>query len=461
MKKLKILLIKPYIATDEIQPPLGLGYLATTVRDKHNVRIIDGIKEKLQIIDFNKEVERGKYDVIGIQCYTFDKHLVKQIIENIRSISPNIVTIVGGPHPSADIESVYNYLGADFGFKGEAEIGFPLLINKIAGDVIDLKDIPSLIWKNDHNFYVNEQKFVENLDDLGHPSWDLLKPNTYPQAPHGAFFKKYPIAPIFATRGCPYQCTFCAGFLISGRKIRYRSVENFVDEIETLHKDYGINEFHIEDDNFSFSRDFVVKFCNELMKRHLDIAWACPNGMRLDSLDQELISLMKKSGLYVVSVGIESGSERILREMRKNLSKKQITEKLNLISKQKVDLVGFFIVGYPGETIKDINDTIDFACSLPLKRASFMAFKPFPGTEATKRIIDEINVENIDNKNFALHKIAYAPKGITPKMLKRLRRKALIKFYLRPKIAWGLIISINSFSHFKFIFKRVFNWLTK
>jgi len=446
-KKLKILLIKPFSVTDEIQPPLGLGYLATAVRDKHDVTIIDGIKEKLTLQKFKDELEKENYDVIGIQCYTFDKHTVKEMINLSRIINKDIIIIVGGPEPSSNIKDIFNYLHADFGFKGEAEIGFPALMDNISGKKIKLEQIPSLIWKDKSKIKVNQQRFIENLDELKNPSWDLLKPDTYPPAP------------VFATRGCPYHCTFCAGFLISGRRIRYRSVKNFVDEIELLHKQYGINEIHIEDDNFSLKREFVIDFCNELIKRRLDITWACPNGIRLDSLDLELVKLMKKTGLYTVSVGIESGSDRILKIMKKSLSKEIIREKLNMLDKAGLDTVGFFILGYPDETIKDIDETIGFACSLPLKRASFMTFKPFPGTEASSRIMEELKNKDLKWENFALNTVAYSPRGITLKQLKFLRRKALIKFYFRPKIVIDFISSINSFNHAKYVFKRVFRWL--
>jgi radical SAM superfamily enzyme YgiQ (UPF0313 family) len=458
---MNVLLIKPYIVTDEIQPPLGLGYLATSIRDKHYVKIIDGIRDKFTIKDLREELSSNSYDVIGVQCYTLDMNIVRDMIDESKKVSKNIKAIVGGPQPSADPVSVFSYLKADYGFKGEAEMGLPLLLDMLEGKRVDEESIPGLIWIKGNKIMINNQEFINDLDDLGHPSWDLLSPTDYPPAPHGAFFKRLPIAPIFATRGCPFQCTFCAGFLVSGRRIRYRSIKNLVDEIQMLHEDYGINEFHIEDDNFSMKRQYVVDFCNELIERNLDIAWACPNGMRLDSLDEDLIRLMKKTGLHVVSLGIESGSERILREMKKSLTKKKISEKVSMLHKTDIDLVGFFILGYPGETVKDINATIDYACRLPLKRASFMAFKPFPGTEARNKIDEQIKNKKIKIENFALNKIVYSPKGISQKKLRKLRHKALIKFYFRPHIMFSFFRYIKSYSHAIYVFKRAFRWLSQ
>ncbi len=460
-KKLNVLLIKPHIMTDEILPPLGLGYLATSIRDMHNVKIIDGIKEKTTIDRLESKIREGNFDIVGIQCYTLDKQVVKDIIARTKRINPGIITVVGGPEPSADTNSVHEYFDSDFGFKGEAEIGFPMLVSYIAGKKISLGNIPGLIWKKNNEIKINPQKFVENLDDLRHPSWDLIQPNTYPEAPHGSFFKRKPTAPIFATRGCPFQCTFCAGFLVSGRRIRYRSIKNLVDEIEMLHIKYGINEIHLEDDNFSMKRQYVVDFCNELLNRGIDISWQCPNGVRLDTLDSELIDLMKKSGLYAVSVGIESGSDRILKDMKKNLSKETIKEKIKLIDKAGLDVIGFFILGYPGETLDDINQTIDFACELPLKRASFMTFKPFPGTEATAKVAEELKGMDLKWEDFALNKVLYSPKGITNRQLTKLRHKALRRFYFRPRIMYMFLKQLKSIQQIKYVSKRGFRWLTR
>jgi len=461
MRRLNVLLVKPFKATDEVLPPLGLGYLATTIRNRHDVSIIDGIKTKMTPEKFKEILKEKTYDIVGIQCYSYDMLLVRDMVRLIKEVSPGTVTVVGGPHPSADTQSVFTGIGADFGFKGESELGFQMLVDRVAGEDIKLEDIPSLIWKDNGEIKVNQQKFIENLDDLKHPSWDLLEPHTYPEAPHGSFFRRPPTAPIFGTRGCPFQCSFCAGFLVSGRKIRYRSIKSIVDEIEMLHKTYGINEIHIEDDNFTLKRQFVVDFCNELKARGLDIAWTCPNGVRLDTLDEELIELMKKSGLYALSVGIESGSERILQDMRKSLTKQKVREKLKMLDKAGLDMVGFFIIGYPGETEQTINETINFACELPLKRASFMIFKPFPGTEATRKIMTELNQETLDWDKFGLHQVVYAPKGMTQERVKQLRQKALIRFYFRPRIILSFFSSLKSFSQSKYVFKRAFKWLVK
>lgn len=474
MNRLKVLLIRPNSEADELIPPFGLGYLASMVREKHDIKILDCLKEKLTSENLEKYLLGNYFDVIGIQVFTCHIDTVKEYINSIKKILPRVFIILGGPHPSADPKNIFSFfLSADFGFKGEAEIGFPKILDFLArakssayflgSDYNELRQIPGLIWKKVNEVLINPQIFTEDLDSLKFPAWDLINPDSYPLAPHGAFFKNYPIAPIIITRGCPYSCTYCAGHLISGRKIRKRSAGNVLEEIKLLHSKYGIREIHIEDDNFTFYPELVKEFCEKLIESGLNISWTCPNGVRLDTLNKDLLDIMKSAGLYSVSLGVESGSEKILRDMKKSLTKEKIIEKLCLIKESGLKSIGFFIIGYPAETKNDILETISFAKKLPLTRATFSIFKPFPGTEATENIAKkgEVDFQKTDFTKFVLNDVVYSPPGITIKELKNLRRRAFLEFYLRPKIIFSMAGEIKNFSHFKIVMKRIFRWMLK
>lgn len=451
---MKVLLVKPPQKTNEVQPPLGLGYLASTIKDFADVQILDCIKEKYNTNDFKKFIINNQFDIIGFQCYTVDLNIVKELIKITKKTNPNTIAFVGGPQPSLDPINTLKYLEADYGFCGEAEIGFPLLIKKT-----NLKKILGLIYKDKNKIIVNPNKLVENLDNY-QIGWEFFKLNEYPLAPHGAFCKQYPTAPLIITRGCPFQCTYCGAHLISGRKIRSHSVNYIINQIEFLNKNYGIKEIHIEDDNFTINKKYVIDFCNKLINKNLGITFTFPNGIRVDTLNSSLIKLMKKAGLYSVSVGIESGSDRILKLMNKNLTTSTIKEKINLLTKEDIEVIGFFIVGYPGETKQDILKTIKFSKSLKLKRATFSAFKPFPGTLIYNELVKNGELKGLKWENFSLDKIAWSPKGISNKQLKILRRKAFLEFYLRPKILFKMLLEIKNFQNFKFIMIRIFRWLT-
>ncbi len=457
---MKVLLVKPYNLSDHIQPPLGLGFLASSVRGNHEVKILDCIKERLKTPGFPRFLDREKPDIVGIQCYTYDLYRLGGMLRQCKR--RGIITVLGGPHPSAAPKETMEFFGKDLDylFQGEAETGFRKFLDKLdGGKNIDFKDISGLAWRENGKVRLNDKSFIENIDALGMPAWDLIKPQEYPEAQHGAFFKKFPIAPVIATRGCPFSCTFCAGSLISGKKVRKRSPSNILAEIKTLYGDYGIREFHIIDDNFTFDKEFAKDFLRNLKKLNFDISWAVPNGIRIDTLDDELLSLMKETGLYLISLGIESGSDRVLGLMKKNTTIGQIKRSVKLIRKHGIDIAGFFILGFPGETAEDIKKTIAFSLELDLIRANFFTYLPFPGTESFEALKREKKLNKIDLKKFYFMNATFTPEGMDKNTLKSLQRKAFLKFFLRPRIFARNLTQIKSFRHFKFLFGRFFRWL--
>lgn len=461
-QKLKIALVKPPQITNEVQPPLGLGYLASAVKNIADVKIIDSIKENLNIKELIGILENN-FDIIGFQCYTVDFNTVKTLVNKLRKSNNNSILIAGGPQPTLDPINTLKNINLDYLFLGDSEVSFSMFVNFLKDNKLtqqNLKKIPGIAYKYNDQIIVNPLCYPNNLDDYN-PSWELYKLETYPLAPHGAFCKQSPTMPIIITRGCPFNCTYCGASKISGFKIRSHSVDFVINQIEILVKKYNVKEIHIEDDNFTMNRKFVEDFCNKLIEKNLGITWTCPNGVRIDTLDENLIKLMKKSGLYSLSVGIESGSDRIRKLMKKNLDTKTIEEKIKLIRKFDIDIVGFFILGYPGEIIEDIKKTIDFACKLDLTRATFSAFKPFPGTDIYNELLKKGEIEKLDYNNFSLDKIVWSPKGISLKKLKNMKRQAFLRFYLRPKILFKMIKNIKSFEHFKFVIRRIYRWMLK
>jgi len=441
-----------------------LGCLAASVREGNEVEILDCIKEHINLQKLEKIIRTKKPDLVGIQCYTFDLRFVKNALKMIKDIDKNIVTVIGGPHPSAEPKETMEYFEdiLDFAFVGEAERGFRSLVEYLKGNkVASPLEIQGLVWKEEGSVKINTPFFEEDLDSIGIVAWDLIRPDTYPEAQHGAFYRKFPIAPIMLTRGCPYECTFCAGKVISGRRLRKRSVDNVISEVKFLYDKYGIREFHIIDDNFTLDKEYAKRFLSELENLNLDISWALPNGIRMENLDLEFLRQMKRTGLYLVSLGIESGSDRVLELMRKSLKIDKIRKTLQLINESGLDAAGFFILGFPGETKMEIKKTIDFSLELNLIRANFFTYLPFPGTESYLKLKETGELERVKWDEFCFSKAAYSPPGITYKELRGLQRKAFLKFHLRPKILLKNLSGIKSFRHFKFLYKRFVNWMVK
>jgi anaerobic magnesium-protoporphyrin IX monomethyl ester cyclase len=458
---MRVLLVKPYNLSDHIQPSLGLGYLATSLRKYHDVKILDCIKERVDMDGFRKVLEEYRPDVLGLQFYTFDFAFIKKALSMSKEFDKRIITIVGGPHPSAaPVETLRSFKDTlDFLFVGEAEIGLPKLLHILEKKEGDLGEVPGLSWREGEEIRTNERELSEDLDSLFMPAWDLIHPETYPESQHGAFFKKFPIAPIMITRGCPYPCTFCAGNVVSGRKIRRRGIDNVLNEIKLLYNQYGIREFHIVDDNFTQDISYAKELLKKLKDLKLDINWAVPNGVRMDTLNEEILALMKETGLYLISLGIESGSDKVLRDMKKGTNVARIRESVKMINKSGIDIAGFFILGFPGETEETIKDTIRFSTELDLVRANYFTYLPFPGSESYKSLSASDELKDVDWENFYFMNAAYVPKGMKRKRLKNLQRFAFARFYLRPRIIIYNIRSVKSLRHFLFLVKRFLNWV--
>ena len=455
---MKIILTKIYNLSDHIQPPLGLGYLANSVRPKHDVVILDSIKENIKRDDFFSYLKDTSPDMVGFQVYTYDIPLLKEYLKIAKKA--NKITIVGGPHPSAAPHETMTLFqeDLDFGFAGEAEIGFPLLLERLESSNQGFSDIPGLIWKEGSNIIINSPSYNQNIDQFS-VAWDLIRPDEYPEAQHGAFFERFPIAPIIATRGCPFLCTFCAAHFVVGRKVRKRSIENIFEEINFLYEKYHIREFHLVDDNFTLNKKFVKNFCKKLLESNLDISWATPNGVRLDTLDKECLEIMKESGLYLISVGIESGSDRVLKLTKKELTVKKILNGVSVIKESGIDIAGFFMFGYPGETIEEMKKTIELSLKLPLIRANYFTFLPLPGTEIFNDMKKNNELDKVDWGHFYFMNAVYSSNGITRKHLKKIQRQAFLKFYSRPGIIWKNLIKIKNYRHFKFLLKRFYHWI--
>ncbi len=458
---MKVLLTKPYNLSDHIQPSLGLGYLATSVRDQCDVSILDCIKEGFKVDKLRGYLIKNKPDILGLQCYTFDLKFINDALEAAKGVDKGILTVIGGPHPSAmPRETLEAFAGKlDFLFTGESEHGFAGLVRSLKKGEKDFHNVPGLAWREKGGIIINPPAREDDLDKLGMPAWDLIHPEKYPESQHGAFFKKFPIAPIMITRGCPYPCTFCAGNIVSGRKVRKRSIDHVLKEIVHLKKDFGIREFHVIDDNFTMDKNYAKEFLKRLKALDLDMSWAVPNGVRMDTLDEELLGLMKDTGLYLISLGIESGSDRVLRLMKKGTTVSKIRKHIQMIRNCGIDIAGFFILGFPGETASSIKRTISFARSLDLVRANFFTYLPFPGSESYKDLEAAGELDGVNWDRFYFMNAAYTPKGMDKKALKKFHRAAFSAFYLRPRIISYQIRSIQSFRHLLFLIKRFFHWI--
>jgi len=315
-----------------------------------------------------------------------------------------------------------------------------------------------LIFREDQALRINPQALPQDLDELGIPSWSLMPPQTYPKESFGLFVKNFPTAPIITTRGCPFHCTYCAGYRVTGRKFRKRSIDIIIEELSLLKGKFGVKDVTIVDDNFTLQKPFALGVCEAIRRNQLDLSWSCPNGVRLDTLDRELIEAMEASGCYSVAVGIESGSERVLSDMKKSLDIDTVREKVDLIkAHSRIKVTGFFLLGYPTETRSDIEKTIQLSRQLKLDRGAFSLFTPFPGTEIYEELLKEGRIEeqNTDTRGLDYDLVSVELKDLDGKALKRLQRNAILRFYLRPRVLWGILMELKAFGQVKVLLRRL------
>ena len=452
-----VLLVRPWSRRiPTVVPSLGLGYLASSLRDAgHRPVVLDGMREQLTEPSFRSFIAGKRFDLVGFQSFTVDLPEVRRLMDATRqAMGPQVPIALGGPHASAVPEHAFGYLEhCDFVFKGEAERGLPQLLEKLGRGGTDFGDVENLYHRaNGGGPVQGPSRFIDELDDIAFPAWELMPPASYPNAPHGLTAQGFPAAPFIVTRGCPYRCTFCDAWSTAGRKLRARSMDNVLAEIEELTDRYGVKDLHLEDDNFSTDRRLVREFCEAVLSRPEPLSWCCPNGIRLDSLDEEILKLMARAGLHSFAVGIESGSPRVLERMRKQLDLRPTLEKLAAAQRAGIRTTGFFIVGFPGETDEDVKATIDFAVSAPLDHAQFSNFLPLPATEAARDLHPELELPPWEEFLTTGGGAGYSPEGLD---VGRWQRKGFLRFYLRPRVLLRTLVGLRSPSHLKYLLERV------
>lgn len=440
----EILLINPKIRNAEyFWPPLGLAYIASYLEKySFKVKIIDANALRIEDEKIIETIENEPI-IVGITAMTPYINSAWRIAQTIKQKFPKTLIILGGHHPSVLPEESLKEEFIDIIVIGEGEETMKELAMAIINKSLSIDQIKGIVYKAGSNEikYTQPRSLIENLNELPLPAWHLLP---FPKKYMPSAYKKLPVATIFTSRGCPYGCTFChAGIL--GKRFRGRSPENIISEIESLIKYYGIKEFHIADDNFTLDANRVMKFCDLLIKKNLNLPWACVGGIRVNTVNQhpELIEKMTKAGFYRTTIGIESGNQQILNNIQKGITLKQVKEAVKILRKNKIFFGGFFMIGNYGENEKTVADTIRFAKSLPLNYAQIMITTPYPGTKLYEQVMKEGRFLTHNWDDFGLFTGAvFEWDNLSKAKIDKLYRKAYLKYYFSP---WFLLRSLLKF----------------
>ncbi|MFH1093346.1 MAG: radical SAM protein [Candidatus Omnitrophota bacterium] len=310
--------------------------------------------------------------IVGITVLTPKYQASLTLGKLVKRINPEIKVVVGGLHPTLLPEETINNDCFDFLVFGEGEYSFLDLTRAILEGKMDLTQIRGIVHKVNGKIVRNApRELVTDLDELPHPV-NYLIINKEKMLPDD-------FSRIFASRGCPYNCIFCASNAIWSKKVRYRSPENVINEIERINTSYNPAYFHFEDDSFSLNISYVKQICTLLLSKNIRINWGCET--RVDLLTDDLLKIMKKAGCSKILLGAESGSELTLKKIKKNITLDQIRRAVKICKKNRMETAIFFMIGFPWEGEDEIKQTVDFMKELDPQFAVYSISTPYPATE--------------------------------------------------------------------------------
>jgi radical SAM superfamily enzyme YgiQ (UPF0313 family) len=353
-----------------LRPPLDLMYLAAILeRNAIKVHLRDYPAEGKNWGSFKRDIEKIAPDLLLVSATVHTVSRDCLAFEIAKKSNPSVICVLKGFFPDQGRQVFSDFPSTDVVLREDAEFALEEFIRGKP-----LRDIPGLSCRFKEKIEVNPNRHpLTDLDYLPFPARHLADNNLYRMPDNG---KK--MGMVLVSKGCPHDCIFCLVPLVNHQKVRLRSPDSLAAELqECVHK-HGITDFWFRADNFTVNRDWVLRVCDKINGSRLAIRWA--TNSRVDSLDAEMISAMKKSGCFAIGLGIESGSQETLQKIKKKISKQQAKETVSLCRRHGLQTYLFFIIGFPWETARHIQETINFAQQLKGDIINFSFATPFPGT---------------------------------------------------------------------------------
>jgi magnesium-protoporphyrin IX monomethyl ester (oxidative) cyclase len=403
--KMKILLIRPPYSADTrslaklADFPLGLAYICAVLeKEGHRVAALDALIEGFDLEswqgrhliryglpddELKKRIRDFSPDIVGVSClFSTQADNAHNVCKIVKEISKSILTVMGGSHPSVMPDETLRDENVDFVVIGEGEYTMRDLLKRLESKD-DFLSLDGLAFRKDGKITVNPKtKFIEALDDLPFPARHYFPMEKYFDP------KKYQVSPrltpaatLISSRGCPAKCIFCSIHKVWGRPFRARSAENVLNEIGLLVDKYGVKEIQFADDNMTLDKKRLMAICNGIKERFPRLKWLSL-GVALWALDEEMITSMAESGCYRIYLPVESGDQDVLtRIVKKPLLLSKIPPLLEKMRSLGMEVHGFFVIGFPGETPEQVRQTLRYARELNLDHHYIYYATPYPGTE--------------------------------------------------------------------------------
>ena len=400
---MKVLLIDPpfysFMGMQSRYFPIGLGYLAACLRDRgHDVRIYSADASKqIQALDYSKMHDRYKIfirhvndpansiwhdvaavlksfkpDVVGITAMTPKIASVLRTATVCKEYDGRLPVVIGGPHATIKPDEILKYKDVDFVVRGEAERAIVVLVDLLAkNDAGSLPGVSGLSYRKNGRISHNDQRdYIEDLDSLPLPARELLV--------HSEYYCPEDLSIIMTSRGCPFACTYCYKGMFA-RRVRYRAIGSVMEEIKYVSRRYGAKQLAFKDDSFTVNKRRIVELCDNLIAEAIKVNWECTT--RVDVVSEHLLEKMMAAGCNTVKVGIESGSPRVLKMIKKRIDHEKVRAAAEMFNKYGLFWSSYFMMGLPDETEEDILSTVRFMKEVNPDYASISVYEPYPGTE--------------------------------------------------------------------------------
>ena len=428
-------------------PPLGLLYIAGYLKAQkgnYDVRLIDSPTENLDYSQLSEKIRDFNPEIAGITTMSFTIIDALKTAALVKKINPAIKVVFGGVHVHIYGKETLDLGNSDFIVLGEGEKTFHQLVENI-GSEEKLKEIPGLIFYDKEGTLVRTppSEFIENLDELPFPARDLIDNKKY----FSALGANRQVTTMITSRGCPFRCLFCDRPQL-GKRFRARSPKNVADEMEQCLKNYGIKEFLVYDDTITVQRQRVIDICDEIIRRKLNIVWDIR--ARVDTIDEALLSALKKAGCARIHYGVESGTQKVLDIFQKGITLEQAERVFKLTKKAGIQTLGYFMIGNPTETKEDVLKTISFAKKLSADYVHITTTIPYPDTKLYFLALQEGIIEKDVWLEFAKNpSLSFVPpvwdKNLSRQDLHNLMKMAYKEFYFRPSYLLKRILTLRSF----------------
>lgn len=421
---MKICLVKPPILHKSASfalmptPPLGLAYIAAALNKKVNhLKVIDAsaegvslvkhFRDEIYVFGLNKYQITEKIDAdTDVVCFSFmftNNWLYgREVVKEVRKKLPKAILVAGGEHATAAPEYCMTQSPLDYIVLGEGEETIVELIDAIKKKK-DTTQINGIAYRNGENIVSNKKRArIKAVKDIAWPAWEFFPLKEYfeNKMTHGVY--RGNTLPVMATRGCPYTCTFCSNPLMWGKAYEMRPPEDFVNELEYLHKTYDVVNFDLYDLTAIMYKDWIVAMCKEILKRDLKISYQLPSGTRAEAIDYEVADLLFKSGCINMTYAPESGSERVLKSVKKQVEIKKMLQSIADSNKAGMIVHLNMILGFPDDTHKDMWQTMRFLVKCSWYGAHDIApavFTPYPGSTLYNRLTKQGKLDIYDDSS--------------------------------------------------------------